>query len=260
MNQIYKATLSQYALPPSLPIWEDLEVCILETMMFEKYPSISPYTYCANNPMKYVDPDGRKFVVPRVRIEGQKGRYNVTFDGTTATMQQAGRKSSGEVMQYQSGTNQFVDNMIASYNYITNCDGADVDGAMQTMATSSVEIKVKHQRFGGSYLNKTIRFDFSQGERIERDDGVSGYESPAVGFWSEVYHGYLDITGENRSLKSLSDTCNLKEENYVHVTKGNQVIDALNKCYNSNETKRNNYEDAKHEVNMKIVTDTEPIQ
>jgi len=26
--------------------------------MFEKYPSISPYAYCANNPMKFVDPTG----------------------------------------------------------------------------------------------------------------------------------------------------------------------------------------------------------
>ncbi|MDD4210521.1 MAG: RHS repeat-associated core domain-containing protein [Bacteroidales bacterium] len=30
--------------------------------MFEKYPSISPYTYCANNPMKYVDPTGEDWV------------------------------------------------------------------------------------------------------------------------------------------------------------------------------------------------------
>ena len=27
--------------------------------MFEKYPSISPYTYCANNPVCVIDPDGR---------------------------------------------------------------------------------------------------------------------------------------------------------------------------------------------------------
>jgi len=80
MNQTYKATLSQYALPQFLPtyswgclnftlryscfplrskwggkggvIWGDLEVCSLKTMMFEKYPSISPYTYCANNPVR----------------------------------------------------------------------------------------------------------------------------------------------------------------------------------------------------------------
>jgi RHS repeat-associated protein len=28
--------------------------------MFEKYPSISFYAYCANNPMKFVDPTGEE--------------------------------------------------------------------------------------------------------------------------------------------------------------------------------------------------------
>ena len=28
----------------------------------EKYYSISPYAYCAGNPVRYVDPDGRKIV------------------------------------------------------------------------------------------------------------------------------------------------------------------------------------------------------
>ncbi len=34
-------------------------VFISRDPLFEKYPTFSPYTYCANNPVKYVDPDGR---------------------------------------------------------------------------------------------------------------------------------------------------------------------------------------------------------
>lgn len=31
--------------------------------MAEKYYSISPYAYCMNNPVRYVDPDGRDGMV-----------------------------------------------------------------------------------------------------------------------------------------------------------------------------------------------------
>jgi RHS repeat-associated protein len=36
-------------------------VFISRDPLFEKYPTISPYTYCANNPVKYVDPTGEEF-------------------------------------------------------------------------------------------------------------------------------------------------------------------------------------------------------
>ena len=41
---------------PTLSIWLSVDP------MADKYPSMSPYTYCADNPVKLVDPDGREIV------------------------------------------------------------------------------------------------------------------------------------------------------------------------------------------------------
>ncbi|OQA85763.1 MAG: hypothetical protein BWY28_02590 [bacterium ADurb.Bin236] len=50
--------------------------------MFEKYPSISPYTYCANNPMKFVDPTGKDIyqVVTRADAAREQSRTAATKD------------------------------------------------------------------------------------------------------------------------------------------------------------------------------------
>ena len=44
--------------------------------MSDKYPSMSPYTYCANNPVGLVDPDGREWV-----IGNEKYNPGQTYEG-----------------------------------------------------------------------------------------------------------------------------------------------------------------------------------
>ncbi len=41
----------------------DLSIWLSVDPMSDKYPSLSPYVYCANNPIKLVDPDGEEVII-----------------------------------------------------------------------------------------------------------------------------------------------------------------------------------------------------
>ena len=52
----------------------DLSIWLSVDPMAHKYPSLSPYVYCANNPIKLVDPNGEEVWIPGVDDNG-----NVTY-------------------------------------------------------------------------------------------------------------------------------------------------------------------------------------
>ena len=55
----------------------------------EQYPHLNPYQYCAGNPVKYVDPDGKsfwsKFIKGAIKISKQVVKHGVKALGETAT-------------------------------------------------------------------------------------------------------------------------------------------------------------------------------
>ena len=55
----------------------DLSVWLSVDPMASKYPSLSPYTYCANNPVKLVDPDGET-IDPASQDEWNRNKQQIT--------------------------------------------------------------------------------------------------------------------------------------------------------------------------------------
>ena len=54
---------------PSLSIWNSVDP------MADKYPSLSPYNYCAWNPMKLVDPNGEEIDISALYAKNKDGSY-----------------------------------------------------------------------------------------------------------------------------------------------------------------------------------------
>ncbi|MBR6064702.1 MAG: RHS repeat-associated core domain-containing protein [Bacteroidales bacterium] len=52
----------------------DLSIWLSVDPMSDKYPSLSPYVYCADNPVKLVDPEGEEMWIPEV-----DGKGNVSY-------------------------------------------------------------------------------------------------------------------------------------------------------------------------------------
>jgi len=150
-----------------------------------QYPDLSPYVYSANSPIFLVDVGGKFFrVYYKVKDEesGTVVTRHVDFNGTQAI--------NDDGSTYAMGTNQFVDNVLTSYEYIVS-NGADVDNVMQKVASSTIQVDVRYTKKRGAtlYDDKLLLWDSRKGLKV----GKRGKQSPALGFYHEVYHAYLEL-------------------------------------------------------------------
>ena len=75
----------------------DLSIWLSVDPMSDKYPSLSPYVYCADNPVKLVDPNGEEIVLETIYKKDANGKdtkeiekYNIRITGKI--LNRSGRK------------------------------------------------------------------------------------------------------------------------------------------------------------------------
>ena len=89
--------------------------------MSDKYPGLSPYTYCGNNPVKLVDPDGREIWKPDLEgnLIAERGDnawtlakfLNDTPEKAIAMLKSQGYKINNGILNLKIGDKVKLDNV-----------------------------------------------------------------------------------------------------------------------------------------------------
>lgn len=171
--------------------------------MSDKYPSMSPYMYCAGNPIKYFDLDGEDIWI--INGEGNKVQYapNMSTEGfdnyTVETINALNKLSETKTMGgsiYQIAYNKSIEVSVTSNVGETNIV---YDG-------------------GKSILKPNILYDPS----IGIEDVVTGEKlSPALALGHELGHiisSLIDPAGYNNRKAQKRDDVWTDDEEYYNIT------------------------------------------
>jgi len=182
---------------PQIGRWHSVD------LLAEKYTHVSPYTYCADNPISFIDPNGKE-IDPASQQEWDKQKRYVTSErdrlqnNANNLLAKAEKKgwSSEKLAKRQGNLDERVSSLNAS---IHNFSVLEKSSQMYSLKPGASEIG------GTSYNTGTGNIDISYGSTanfVHETAHAGQFESGDVAFLSSTGLGIVDLSDEVSAYKA----------------------------------------------------------
>lgn len=183
----------------------------------EKYSSLSPYAYCANNPLRYIDPDGMQIVDAEGNVIYQKN--NDGWDWTDKATDDA--KAIASAMKLSPvGRENFYTMAESDIPIELIYNTTDNDGSLGRMDIyySATEFKIVKA--------KLIIYDQAINERVERDQR---YREANNNYPSSYLHAGVSNRMKNNNFTKFEIISAVSSHEFGHFDHplGNQIFNPI---------------------------------
>jgi len=191
----------------------DLSIWLSVDPLSDKYPNLSPYTYCANNPVRLVDPDGRIIGDPLKNMKVRRNSISNTFGNVRKNKDGTTRSHQGVDYYAATGTPVYSISYGIVVNMVANDskEGYGISVTIQHLADDNTPLHDDNGNNIYSFYAHLSKINVKVGDVVYENTsiiGETGTSGNATGMTGEDQHLHFEIRTKLNCHKGLEGRLN----------------------------------------------------